>query len=307
MPLSMEPLADQLTQKWPKITIITPSFNQGRFLEATIRSVLSQDYPNLEYIIIDGGSSDDSVSIIQRYESQLAYWVSEPDRGQAHAINKGLSKATGEIVAWLNSDDLYLPGALQFVGTLFAQFPECHWLAGKLLKFGGAESSLFTPIAPAALAEWLEFNPVGQPNAFWRRSLTTRHGALDENYRYCMDYEFWLRLAMAGEKCCITEHPLAAFRLHSSSKTVAEANGFEKELEQIRSRCLDRLPPDQRQRCEAHFLRREAQKRYVHCLELSHTGRRREAWGEFLRIGRRFPRSLVSRFGIGCLRRLLFG
>jgi glycosyltransferase involved in cell wall biosynthesis len=109
---------------YPKISIVTPSFNQGRFIEKTILSVIEQDYPNLEYIIIDGGSTDESVEVIKKYDQHLAYWVSEPDRGQSHAINKGFERATGEIFGWLNSDDWYHPGALKAVAEAFAANPE---------------------------------------------------------------------------------------------------------------------------------------------------------------------------------------
>src|SRR5829696_556581 len=120
----------------PKLSIITPSYNQGRFLEETILSVLNQAYERLEYIVIDGGSSDESVSIIRRYENRLAYWVSEKDRGQVHAISKGLEKATGDIVAFINSDDVYLPGAFNAVMTHFADNPESKWVCGDTIMFG---------------------------------------------------------------------------------------------------------------------------------------------------------------------------
>src|SRR5262247_2795633 len=119
-----------------KLTIVTPSFNQGRFLEQAILSVLDQGYEPLEYIIIDGGSTDESVSIIKRYEPKLAYWVSEKDRGQVHAINKGLERATGEIVAFLNSDDVYLPGAFNAAISHFVDSPESNWLCGDTIMFG---------------------------------------------------------------------------------------------------------------------------------------------------------------------------
>ena len=132
----------QTSETWPRLTVVTPSFNQGRFLEATIRSVLLQGYPNLEYMVIDGGSTDESVEVIRKYEPWLTYWVSEKDQGQAHAINKGMVRSTGEILAYLNSDDIYDEGALRRVGEHFVQTPECRLLVGatKLLTPDGAST-----------------------------------------------------------------------------------------------------------------------------------------------------------------------
>src|SRR5882724_9660763 len=129
----------------PKISVVTPSFNRGRFLEETILSVLNQNYANLEYIIIDGGSNDETVEIIRRYEDRLAYWISEKDRGQAHAINKGLEKATGDIFAFINSDDLYLPGAFRAVAEYFREHPSCEWLCGETILFGPDRQTVLAP------------------------------------------------------------------------------------------------------------------------------------------------------------------
>src|ERR1051325_1982421 len=139
-----------------KLTIVTPSFNQGRFLEETILSVLKQGYEPLEYIVIDGGSNDESVSIIRRYEDKLAYWVSEKDRGQVHAINKGLAKATGDVFAFINSDDVYLPGAFNAALGHFDDNPECKWVCGDTIMFGeGHDTQLIRSDVPLSAGPWL--------------------------------------------------------------------------------------------------------------------------------------------------------
>ena len=138
----------------PKISIVTPSFNQGRFLEETILSVLNQRYPNLEYIVIDGGSTDESVDIIRRYENRLAYWISERDNGQVPAINKGLEQATGDIFAFINSDDVYLPGAFAAVAEYFENYPECEWVCGDTMMFGDGYATELMQTVVRAVRPW---------------------------------------------------------------------------------------------------------------------------------------------------------
>ena len=156
-----------------KLSIITPSFNQGRFLEETIMSVLNQGYEPLEYIVIDGGSTDESVSIIQRYEDKLAYWVSEKDRGQVHAINKGIERATGDILAFINSDDVYLPGAFNAVMSHFADNPESNWVCGDTIMFGeGHETQIIHADVPRSAAHCLSWAyRAPQPGHFWKTEL----------------------------------------------------------------------------------------------------------------------------------------
>lgn len=206
---------------WPRVSIVTPSYNQAPFIEETIRSVLLQGYPDLEYIIIDGGSSDSSIDIIRRYEPWLAYWVSESDRGQAHAINKGFERATGEIVAWLNSDDLYEPGVLRTISSLFHAHPDIPLIHGDITiittdgtatGYGATSSSL------NKLVNWLEDGGLAQPAVFWRRSLMNRVGSLRTDLRFIMDYEFFLRARRLFEFVHVPES-LARFRVHPASKT----------------------------------------------------------------------------------------
>ena len=209
----------------PRITIVTPSYNQGAYLEETIRSVLLQEYRELEYIVIDGGSIDNSVDTIRKYEDHIAYWVSEKDRGQAHAINKGFSRATGEIVAFLNSDDLYCPGALHLVASEFVRNPDLQWLAGDVIDFDDARGieERFRQSSSPRLEDWVtrECN-LHQPGVFWRGSLFASVGLFPEHMHYCFDWSFFCRLAAIGIRPKCIQGPLARFRRHSASKSSSQ-------------------------------------------------------------------------------------
>ena len=218
---------------WPKITIVTPSYNQGQFIEETIRSILLQNYPNLEYIIIDGGSTDNSVEVIKKYEPWLSYWVSEPDRGQAHAINKGFSMATGEIIQWINSDDLLTLGALAEVGYLASASPD-HLIGGGCLNFDekGDDVILINQGLSQGnlLRHWRRDKFIyQQPALFVPYSAFARCGYLDESMHYCFDYEWTIRL-LSFCRPVYTPKKLARFRWHPNSKTVSQPNKFLDEL-----------------------------------------------------------------------------
>ena len=232
------------TPALPRISVITPSFNQGRFLEKTIESVLNQQYPNLEYIIIDGASTDDSVEIIKRFEKHLATWVSEPDRGQTDAINKGLRRATGEIVTWLNSDDLHFPDTLATIGSAFARFQEDVIYGDYALITPGGRTLLKRYEIPFHRDIMLYgVNFIGQASAFFRRSLLDRFGFLNENYQYAMDHEFWIRLADGGASFRHIKHFLSRYRYHSDSKTIGAREKFYAEMEVTRKRYGDAESP----------------------------------------------------------------
>jgi len=212
--------------EWPKISIVTPSYNQAQYLEETIRSVLLQGYPNLEYIIIDGGSTDCSMEIIKKYEPWLTYWVSERDRGQSHAINKGFESCTGQIMAWINSDDYYLPNAFYAVAR---EFHHSKWILGisHVVEEDGKLTLVVNPERPAKSEVDACFKNkasfdfiVSQPNHFWSKELIDEIGFLNEKYHYCMDRDWMLRALSAGHHPTLINTPLACQRYQPESKTM---------------------------------------------------------------------------------------
>jgi glycosyltransferase involved in cell wall biosynthesis len=184
---------------WPKISIVTPSFNQGNYLEKTIRSVLLQGYPNLEYLIIDGGSTDQSVEVIKKYEPWIDFWVSEKDRGQSHAINKGLAKTSGELLGWLNSDDYYLPGALFKVARAYLEDTSVGAIYGQghVVDEKGAIVHIpkLVPVTKESLFGWCFGNDFMQPSCLFTRKAWQESGSIDETLNFALDVEFWIRIA----------------------------------------------------------------------------------------------------------------
>ena len=219
----------------PRLTIITPSYNQANFLERTIDSVLSQSHPDLEYIIVDGGSKDGSVDIIRKHEKHLAWWVSEPDRGQVHAINKGLERATGVWVGWQNSDDIYLPGALAMAASVQSKLLDHTGLiAGAMLMVDADDRPLrelryVTPTFRSLRAEGMV---IANQSAWWRRSLHGRVGLLNERYDCSFDYDWFLRL-LGHTQACYIDKVLGALRLHSETKTSNLTQKFTEQNEAI--------------------------------------------------------------------------
>ena len=210
---------------YPKISIVTPSYNQAEYLEHTIQSVLGQGYPNLEYIIIDGGSTDGSVDIIKKYESQLAYWISERDNGMYEAIQKGFDKSTGEIMAWINSDDMYHPKSLFVVAELFNLFPDVQWLTGANTTFNEKGQCVYAT-SPTNLTkfdiyqkriEWIQ-----QESTFWRRKLWDKSGAyINTNLKYAGDFELWLRF-FRTDNLVFSSALFGGFRQRSSNQLSLE-------------------------------------------------------------------------------------
>jgi glycosyltransferase involved in cell wall biosynthesis len=207
----------------PLVSIVTPSYNQAKYLEATIQSVLGQDYENIEYIVVDGDSNDGSLEIIQQYADQLAWWVSEPDRGQTEAINKGFARAKGTILAWLNSDDTYLPGAITEVVAFFQAHPELGLVYGDA-NFIDAEGRVIGQFnAQQTSYQRLRRGGVYIPQqaAFWRADLWKQVGPLDPDTYFAMDYDLWVRLARVSDIRYFPGHTWANFRLHDDAKTIA--------------------------------------------------------------------------------------
>lgn len=207
----------------PTVSIVTPSFNQARFLEAAIQSALSQDYPRIEYIIVDGGSTDGSLDIIQKYADRLAWWVSEKDRGQTDAINKGFARASGQIFAWINSDDTYEPRAVGQAVRFLLDHPEvgmvyadCNYIneQGRVIgKFPAAQTDL-TRLRRG-------YVHIPQQTMFFRAELWKQVGPLDPSFYFAMDYDLWTRIAARAELRYLAGQTWANFRIHASGKTVA--------------------------------------------------------------------------------------
>jgi glycosyltransferase involved in cell wall biosynthesis len=220
----------------PRITVVMPSYNQARYLERAIISVIEQAYPNLEFFVLDGGSTDGSADIIRRFADRIDHWQSQPDGGQTAAINGGWRRATGEIVTWLNSDDAYLPGTLDLVGRWFLEHPKESMLFGECLLVGPAGEPLGqVGRRYSRRTMLLSHQPIPQPSAFIRRTLVSRIGPLDESLDYVMDYEFFLRVAEACEPRFLAQ-ALALATIHPEAKTIAGRTQMVAERQAVRRR-----------------------------------------------------------------------
>jgi len=240
---------------WPRVSVVTPSFNQAQFLEETIRSVLLQGYPNLEYFVMDGGSTDGSAQIIRKYAPWLAEWVSEKDKGQSDAINKGLSRASGSILAWLNSDDVYLPGCVSEIVSAFNRFADAGMIYGNIAVIDEDSKKLAVlPHQTWAFSHQLTQKIIiSQQGAFWRRVVMDSIGMLRDDLHYTMDFEFWIRIGrrykIVGLNCV-----LAQYRISSVSKTETQFAGWGPEFIKI----LDDLYAEAELAPEIVSLRRKA-------------------------------------------------
>ena len=229
-----------------KISVVTPSFNQVSFLEAALMSVLGQGYPNLEYIVIDGQSTDRSIEIIQSYDDHLYYWCSEPDTGQYDAINKGFMKSTGDIMAWLNSDDMYTPWAFKIVNEIFFNLPEVEWLttlspllwssSGSAIYCahrGGFTRQGFFRGENLPVNHWFALGPIQQESVFWRRSLWKKAGGyVNTSYPLAADFELWARFFQHANLHTVSV-PLGGFRFHGAQKSVLQNEEYANEAGRI--------------------------------------------------------------------------
>lgn len=292
---------------WPRISIVTPSYNQGQFIEETIRSVLLQGYPNLEYIIIDGGSTDNSVEIIKRYEHYLTYWISESDRGQSHAINKGWEKCTGNYLAWINSDDCYLSDALSNTVKIFLEY-NCDFIYGTTYIGSSIEEKTLIEgkgIRDFKLKDLLKFfygvdYIIPSQSVFITKSILKQIGLLDENLHYCMDLDLFIRIRLANPMFCRNSEPICFYRIHDMSKTSMQNQPMRSEAIAIAKKY-------------SHFLRRQDWQKILNLILYSqylseyHCGLREKKIKNLLKTVIQLPwESLTDTRFLGLIKRALF-
>lgn len=281
------------SSEFPLVSIITPSFQQAAFLEKTIRSVLDQDYPNIEYMVVDGGSTDGSVEIIKKYADRLAWWVSEKDHGQAEAINKGFARARGEYIAWVNSDDGYLPGAVAEAVKALQEHPEAGFVYGNV-RVVDAEERVLNELhyADWKISDLMSFHIIGQPAVFMRRSVLLKAGFLDLSYHFLLDHHLWLRMALNGGMV-YKPRLWAEAHYHEGCKNLAQAAEFGREALRIVD-WMNSSPEF------SPYLKTSQQRRTIHAgaeringFYLLDAGEYRHAFGAYLRAFFKDPRVVL--------------
>ena len=223
--------------KWPRIALVTPVYNSGAYIEQTIRSVLAQGYPNLDYFIVDGGSTDNTLEIIRKYEKEIAGWVSEPDNGMYDAINKGFARTTGEIMGWISATDQLHIGGLGVVGSIFRDFPEVEWITARRTVFN--EDGIMTRVEP--LMRWSRWRflwgasnrHIQQESTYWRRSLWEKAGGrVDASHRYASDFELWVRFFRHAQLYTV-DSLIGGFREHGDSDSLQQAARFHARCDEV--------------------------------------------------------------------------
>lgn len=287
---------------WPRISVVTPSYNQGQFIEETIRSVLLQGYPDLEYVVIDGGSSDESVEIIKKYERWLTFWVSEKDRGQAHAINKGLANVRPGIFNWINSDDLLMPSALGIIGAIARNQ---NAIAGGVIDFGTGDQRLVPNrgLLPEAMIAGEEHVLFHQPGLWLYSERIPQIGGIDETFHYVFDFDLTVRYLCRYPTVEYTEQALAMFRLHDGSKTCSSPDQFRNDRVRLYKKFLS----------DRHYgsLHRSSRQALVEQLseeglQAYFGGDRRAAWRAAIEAISAVPSSVAERAWLKLATRLVF-
>lgn len=229
---------------WPKISLVTPSYNQADMLERTIQSVLSQNYPNLQYVIQDGGSTDNSVKVIRKYEDQIHYWESRPDEGQSHAIEMGFKHTDGEVMGWLNSDDILMPGALWEIGRFFKRNSRTDVAFGHRMIIDEQDRKIGQWVLPSNTHRYLPYaDYLAQESVYWHRRIWKKAGGIDRNFRFAMDWDLFLRFRKSFGKFKRIRRFIGAFRIHESQKTSSQISDIgAQEMNFLRERELGHIP-----------------------------------------------------------------